>query len=55
MRGNSFISEFGRLNSNGSIMTVTTDVEGGLVRLKLQPATTATKLKIQATRLRKSG
>ncbi len=55
LRGNSFISEFGRLNSNGSIMTVTTDVEGGLVRLKLQPATTATKLKIQATRLRKSG
>ena len=53
-RGSSFISEFGRLNSNGSIMTVTTDVADNLVRIKVQPQTTSTKLKIQATRLRKS-
>ena len=53
-RGSSFISEFGRLNSNGSLMTVTTDVADNLVRLKVQPQTTNTKLKIQATRLRKA-
>ena len=35
-------------------MTVTTDVADNLVRLKVQPVTTSTKLKIQATRLRKS-
>ncbi len=53
-RGSSYISEFGRLNSNGSIMTVTSDVADNLVRIKVQPQTTSTKLKIQATRLRKS-
>ena len=53
-RGSAFISEFGRLNSNGSLMTVTTDVADNLVRLKVQPQTTNTKLKIQATRLRKA-
>ena len=50
----SYISEFGRINSNGSIMTVTTDVEGSLCRIKVQPATTNVKLKIQSTRIRKS-
>jgi len=53
-RGSAFISEFGRLNSNGSLMTVTTDVADNLCRIKVQPATTSVKLKIQATRLRKS-
>ena len=53
-RGSAFITEFGRLNSNGSLMTVTSDVADNLLRLKVQPVTTNTKLKIQATRLRKS-
>lgn len=53
-KGSAFISEFGRINSNGSIMTVTTDVEGSLCRIKVQPATTNVKLKIQSTRIRKS-
>ena len=53
-RGSSLISEFGRLNSNGSLMTVTTDVADNLCRLKVQPATTSVKLKVQSTRLRKS-
>ena len=35
-------------------MTVTTDVEGSLCRIKVQPATTNVKLKIQSTRIRKS-
>ena len=53
-RGTSYISEFGRINSNGSIMTVTTDVLENLCRIKVQPATTNTKLKVQSTRIRKS-
>ena len=53
-RGSAYITEFGRLNSNGSLMTVTSDVSDNLLRIKVQPVTTNTKLKIQATRLRKS-
>jgi len=53
-RGSSYVSEFGRINSNGSIMAVTTDVADNLCRIKVQPATTSVKLKIQATRIRKA-
>ena len=53
-RGSSFGTEFGRINSNGSIMTISTDVANNLLRLKVAPQTTSTKLKIQATRIRKS-
>ena len=53
-RGQSFLSEFGRINSNGSIMTVTSDVTENLLRIKVEPQTTNTKLKIQATRMRKA-
>tara|TARA_B100000161_G_C33551827_1_gene415801 strand:- start:344 stop:1900 length:1557 start_codon:yes stop_codon:yes gene_type:complete len=53
-RGQSFLSEFGRINSNGSIMTVTSDVSENLLRIKVAPQTTNTKLKIQATRMRKA-
>ena len=35
-------------------MTVTSDVSENLLRIKVEPQTTNTKLKIQATRMRKA-